>query len=480
MQELVCGIDVGTSAVRVLACDLNGRRVAAATRDLRPVQVSGNRREQDPEDWWNATATALREALATVNPAAVRALAVDATSGTIVLVDPELRPLSAGIMYNDGRAAGYSSRINAVAGEFIARHGYRFKDDFGLAKILWLRDNDAAFAAAAKVLHQSDFINARLMGEFPATDWSNALKSGCDLFSATWPGFLASAFEFPMDKLPERIVAPGTKIGEVSAAAAAVTGLSPGTAVVAGASDGTASLFASGARQPGDFNTSLGSTLIIKGISASILHDDRGVFYCHRHPSGYWLPGGAGNVGCAALDREFAPDPASRRQVLAELDARSGEWLPTPVVLYPLGDLTEERFPFKKSGIRAFVAGVPRSREELYAATLQSIAFVERWCYEELERLGAPVSAVFATGGGARSRVWCQLRADVLCKPLQLPAEPETVLGSAVLAAAHLRGSFAEASAAMVRIQATLTPGQRDFSPAYAAFRATVREQYGV
>lgn len=480
MEELVCGIDVGTSAVRVLICDLRGRVAATAAWDLAPVQVAGNRREQDPEDWWRAVCTALRQALAQVDAAAVRAVAVDATSGTILLIDRALRPLSPGIMYNDGRAAGYAQRINAVAGEFTARHGYRFKDDFALAKMLWLRDHDPAFAESAKVLHQSDFVNARLLGEVPATDWSNALKSGCDLFTASWPDFLGAALAFPLEKLPTRIVPPGTGIGTVGAAAAAATGLRPGTAVVAGASDGTASLFASGACEPGDFNTSLGSTLIIKGISEKIVHDDRGVFYCHRHPAGGWLPGGAGNVGCAAINRDFAPDPATRRQLLQELDRQVEPCLPSPTLTYPLGEATEERFPFKKTGIGAFMDGPATTTLERYAATLQGIAFVERWCYDEIERLGAGARRVFATGGGARSAAWCQLRADVLGKPLHLPAETETALGAAVLAATYLRGSFADAARDLARIRATIEPGGRDFGPAYAAFRAAVRQHYGV
>lgn len=480
MHELVCGIDVGTSAVRVLICDLQGQSVATAAVDLPPPHVDGTRREQDPEGWWTTTCTALRQALAKTDPAAVKALAVDATSGTITLVDRDLHPLTPGLMYNDGRAAGYAQRLNDSAAAFVKRHGYRFKDDFSLSKILWLKEHEPAFARAAKVLHQSDFINARLLGGMPATDWSNALKSGCDLFAANWPAFIAETLALPLELFPAPVVAPGTHIGEVGAAAAAATGLRAGTAVVTGASDGTASLFASGAGSLGDFNTCLGSTLIIKGISSEVVHDARGVIYCHRHPAGFWLPGGAGNVGCSALNREFAPDPGTRRATLQALDAAADTWLPSPVLMYPLGDAAEERFPFKKSGIRSFVRGTPRGREELYGATLQAVAFVERWCYEELAALGADAKRIFATGGGARSRAWCQLRADVLGKPLHLPAEAETVLGTAVLAAGSFHGGVDRAAAAMVRMRETLEPGGRDFGPAYAAFRAAVHEQYGV
>ena len=177
MEQLVCGIDVGTSAVRVLLCSLTGEVRGAGSSALAPVRTDGVRREQDAEDWWRGVCAAARQALGGVRAEAIAAVSVDATSGTIVAVDGDLKPLGPGIMYNDGRAAGYGERINAVAGEFCGRHGYRFKDDFSLAKLLWLQEHDAAFPRAHRILHQSDFIVARLAGEVTATDWSNALKS---------------------------------------------------------------------------------------------------------------------------------------------------------------------------------------------------------------------------------------------------------------------------------------------------------------
>jgi sugar (pentulose or hexulose) kinase len=479
-EQLVCGIDVGTSAVRALVCDLRGGVRGAGSCALAPVRADGVRREQDAEDWWRGVCTALRQAVKDLPPDAIAAVSVDATSGTIVAVDGALRPAGPGIMYNDGRAAGYAQRINAVAGDFCARHGYRFKDDFSLAKLLWLQEHDAAFARAQRVLHQSDFIVARLAGEVTATDWSNALKSGADLHEARWPEFLATELGVATDKLPTSIVAPGTRIGAVSAAAAAETGLARGTAVVAGASDGTASLFACGAADVGDFNTALGTTITIKGIAPAVVRDPKGVVYCHRHPAGYWLPGGASNVGCAALDREFAPDAASRAQTLAELDRAAPAYLPTRVLTYPLGDATTERYPFQKTGIRTFVSGGPRDKSELFAAYLQGIAFVERWCYEDLAALGAPAQRVHSTGGGSKSALWRRVRADVLQRPIIVPEQTETAFGAALLAAAHLCGSFVAASRAMARQRELVEPGPAAYDEGYGRFRAECRERWGV
>jgi sugar (pentulose or hexulose) kinase len=480
VEQLVCGVDVGTSAVRVLVCTLTGDVRGSGSCALAPVHVNGLRREQDSEDWWRAVRAALRQAVAGIPPEAIAAVSVDATSGTIVAVDGALQPLSPGIMYNDGRATGYAERINAASGDFSVRHGYRFKDDFSLAKLLWLQEHDQAFARVHCVLHQSDFIVARLAGEVAATDWSNALKSGADLHAARWADFLAKGLGFDIRKLPPRIVAPGTAIGAVSADAAAETGLAQRTPLVAGASDGTASLFACGAAEAGDFNTALGTTISIRGIARGLIHDPKGVLYCHRHPDGHWLPGAASNVGCAALNREFAPDAPRRADVLGELNQAAVPFLPTGVLTYPLGDATTERFPFKKSGIQAFVVGQPRERAELFAAFLQGIAFVERWCYEDLAALGAPAERIFSTGGGSTSALWCRVRADILRKPICLPLQMETAFGAAILAASHLCGGFAAASRAMTRQRDVIEPGPAVYEEAYGRFRAECASRWGV
>lgn len=479
-MEMFCGIDIGTSSARAVVCDSRGATLARSSCALEPVSVDGRCRTQNPQGWWSAVCHVLQDVKKGVDTAKIGSVAVDATSGTIVMVDDGLKTIGPGILYNDGRAQGYSDKVNAAAGNFIEKHGYRFSDSFALCKILWLRDHDPNFDKARKILHQSDFVNARLTGTVPSTDWSNALKSGCDLIEGGWGEFIGENLGFPVNRLPDKVVPPGEKIGEVCLEASRQTGLCAGTSVIAGASDGTASLFASGASQPGDFNSTLGSTLVLKGISRKQIHDSSGVVYCHKHPSGYWLPGGASNVGCNAINLRYAPQTLTRKKTLRWLGEGIDHFLPCPVIEYPLGDLTEERFPFLKQDIGQFIEGPAGSQAESYAATLQAIAFVERWCYEKLESLGAEVTRVFSTGGGSASRQWCQLRADVLRKPLLLVEETETAFGAAALAAVPIYGRLEDACAATIRIKETIEPGPRLFEEVYQAFRDSCNRRWGV
>ena len=141
----------------------------------------------------------------------------------------------------------------------------------------------------------------RLRGFWGLSDYSNALKTGYDLIDECWPSWMNQLDEHGVGlvtlTLPHVVQAPGTRTGLLKKAAAAETGLPEGLQVIAGATDGTAAFLASGARQPGDYNTTLGTTLVFKGISTRICRHPQGLIYCHKLPGGLWLPGAASNTG---------------------------------------------------------------------------------------------------------------------------------------------------------------------------------------
>jgi sugar (pentulose or hexulose) kinase len=140
-NEVWLGLDLGTQSARALAVTSGGQVVGAGTRPLTSDR-SGPRHEQDPDSWWQAIAGAASEAMQTVAAGAVRGVAVDATSGTILLVDRHGSPLTPGLMYDDTRAAGYVDRINSAGERVWAELGYgRMQASWALPKLLWLLDN---------------------------------------------------------------------------------------------------------------------------------------------------------------------------------------------------------------------------------------------------------------------------------------------------------------------------------------------------
>src|SRR5207248_2876493 len=159
----------------------------------------------------------------------------------------------------------------------------------------------------------------RLAGRPVATDSSHALKTGYDLLTEQWPEEVYAGIGAGI-VLPD-VVRPGAVLGEVCAAAESQTGIPAGTPVVAGMTDGCASRI-------GRWNSALGTTLVLKGVTADPLHDPAGLVYSHRSPDGSWLPGAASSVGAGALG-----PPADG---LAALDAAAAGRDPSGLLAYPL------------------------------------------------------------------------------------------------------------------------------------------------
>jgi len=457
-KALFLGIDAGSQGVRLVAAAEDGTAVARAAVPVTSLRTSPGTHEQDPAAWWPAVCRASRALLDDLrdkgySPAALAAVAVDGTSGTLAALDTAGDAVRPALMYNDGRSGEQAAAINALpeAKALCAKLGYKFASSFALAKIVWLLEREPAnFEKTARLAHQADAITGRLTGDFGVTDYSNALKTGYDLVEERWPAWFAR-WPGVLERLP-RVVPPGTIIGEVTREAAAETGLPAGLPVAAGASDGTAGFLASGAGRPGDYNTTLGTTLVFKGVSDRLCGHPDGLIYCHKLPGGLWLPGAASNTGGEWIARDFAGED------LAALDAASAGLLPSPVLAYP--NLREgERFPFLSADARGFYLPEPANRNERFAAGLQGTALVERLGYEVLDGItGCAGGAIYSTGGGSGSDIWMQLRADATGRLLHRPACPESAFGSAVLAAADHFGGVQQAIAALVRIEATFEP----------------------
>ncbi|MCX7598750.1 MAG: FGGY-family carbohydrate kinase, partial [Armatimonadetes bacterium] len=417
-----------------------------------PLPTSPGRSEQDAEGWWVACCEALQALCAGLGKARLAAVCVDSTSGTFVPVDAACRPLRPAIMYDDSRAVEEATEVGAAAKDFTQRLGYGFPATFALPKMLWLaRHEPRVWEHTARILHAADFIVARLVGEARYSDWSNALKTGYDLLERQWPEFL-HGLGLDVGKLPE-VVPPGTMVGEVTAAAAAQTGLPPGLPVVAGCTDGTASFLASGASRPGEWNSTLGTTLAIRGVAKDLIRDPQGRIYCHLHPDGFWLPGGASNTGAGPLAAHFGEEFLKGRSAEAAAGA------PYEAIVYPLAG-RGERLPLACPTAEGFAIDEPEEELSRLGAWMQGQALVERWCFDLCEELGCELADWIAvTGAASRNDAWLQLRADVLGREVRRPKYPAAAYGAALLAMAGVTGRrVSELSSEMVRFETVVEP----------------------
>ncbi len=410
MTPLAIGIDLGTSGARAVAMDAAFDIVAQGAAKL-PSTHDGAR---DPREWWRAVEAALHDLLAGLDRSAVGAIAVDATSGTLLPVDETGTPLAKPLMY-DARVPDEKllARIAPLIPAESAAHG----PTSGLAKALVLQ----SAPGVARILHQADWLAGRFAGHFGTTDENNALKTGYDPVERCWPGWMAET-GVRMDLLP-RVVTPGAPIETVDPAIADAFGLSKEVVIVAGTTDGCASFLATGADRPGDGVTSLGSTLTLKLLS------DRPVFaaqygiYSHRI-NGMWLAGGASNSGGKVLSHFF---PAEE---IARLSAMIDPAMATGLDFYPLLE-PGERFPIMDPAYPPRLTPRPVDDAEFLKAMLEGIARIERRGYERLAELGAPrLRSIRTVGGGSANPAWTAIRQRATDVPF-LPAQSDAAAAGA-------------------------------------------------
>jgi len=447
----VIGIDVGTSGVRAVAVSEDGEVVASAAQSLNAAHpLPDGTHEQDPADWWRAVCTVVREVV--TESGEVAGVAVTSTSGSLVLADEDGRPLRAAMLYDDRRGEPGATGLSA---------------SYSLAKALWVAQYEGElFSRVRHILHPADWLASRLTGEFGISDFSNCLKLGYDPAAMDW-GPAIEISGIPRELLP-RVLRPGERTGVVKAGE---SGMPAGVPVFAGATDGIACLIASGANSNGALNTTLGTTLVWKALSATRAEQRSGI-YSHLHPSGLWAPGAASNFGPGRIRSEDPPLTPEQREQLAQ------PYFPAPVVCYPLAGCGE-RFPFQNRDAMSFFEGRPHCRGEWCAAQLQSIGFVERWGYEVLAAAGVTLGdTIYTSGGGAaQSGIVSQMRADILGRTVVRAAQPGAAFGAAVLAAtgAWYGGDVMAATGAMTRIVARFTPNA-ELAPRYCEIYMQFRE----
>jgi xylulokinase len=449
------GIDLGTQGVRCVISDGSGNLIASHSTPFERLNLAEipGRNEQSAEDWWNAASASIRGCMKTLGEKGrsaedVAALSIDGTSGTVLPLDKKGRPLGNGVMYNDNRAGEEAKEVHEACGRIERKMGYRFNYSFSLPRILHLlRQLRQQGEKPARFVHQADYIVGRLCGIYTLSDYSNALKTGYDLIDNEWP-HEAESLGISPDLLP-RIVAPGAPIEKAATADARNLGLSPQTLVAGGSTDGYASALSTGIAWPGDWASVIGTTFVLKGVTAKLLVDPSGSSYSHRLPSGEWLLGGAANLGGRCLNELYPQGD------FAGLDREAEKLIPTGVRCYPLCG-KGERFPFVDPRAESFFSGNIYGGR-LYAAMMEGIGFAERLALERMARTGCPAGdTIYAAGGASRSGVWLRIRASILNRTIKTAAYPEAAVGSALLAASSSYGTLAAAAKKMIRFSKTI------------------------
>jgi len=472
--DAVVSVDCSTSASKAIVWDSTGQPLSEGRASFPLLNPHPTWWEQRPGDWWQATATALREAMSGVDPSRVAALCMSHQRETFVPVDERGHPLRNGIVWLDERAAGELEDIDASYGaaRFHETSGKPLSTTPSLPKILWLRKHEPdLFRRVHKYLDVHAYLVFRMTGRYK-TGWGCADPMGLfDMANGDWARDLMSALGLRVEQFPQ-VYPPGTVMDRVSEEASATCGLPAGLPIVAALGDGQSAGLGANITSPGQAYLNLGTAVVSGAFSEEYSADPRfrtltggvaGTYLLETVLRGgtftiSWFLEKFGVVDGEGAGPDLSPEDAC--------EAAAREVPPGSLGLMLVPYWSGVMNPYWDPAASGIIAGWRGShgKPHLYRAILEGIAFEQRLATSGVEAAtGLPIERFIAMGGGSRSPLWCQIVADITGKPVTRSASPEaTCLGAAILAAtaAGLHSDVREAASAMVRLGETFAPNQ--------------------
>jgi xylulokinase len=488
-MALTIGIDIGTTSTIGILIDTEGRTLALAERPTELFSERPGWAEEDPEQWWANSCAVVRELLAASEDKNGEIVAVGVTGmlPAVILLDGEGRLLRRSIQQSDARTGREVEELRSETdpAAFVKRTGNGINQQLVAAKLRWLeRHEPEVFDCIATVFGSYDYLNWRLTGA-RALEHNWALESGfLDLESGAIDSQLVALGHIQAHVLPP-VRRSHEVIGEVTPKAAAATGLAAGTPVVAGCADHVASAYVAGIREDGDVLLKFGGAGDILLATARPRPDPR-LFLDYHIVPGLFMPNGCMACSGAMLNwivrtlagAEVSAAGETPHQRLDRLAAGLPPGADGLVLLpYFLGEKTPIHDPHARGTLIGL--GLHHSLAHIWRAALEAVAFGFRHHLEVFEELGTPARRLIASDGGAKSRVWMQIAADALGRPVELlEGHPGSCLGAAYVAAIGV-GALAgwDQITRFVRPAATVQP---DLSTAAAYDRAygVFREAY--
>lgn len=431
------GIDLGTSSVKILLVDENGRICFTVTKEYPLYLPHPGWSEQRPEDWWNAVTEGLQELTSHVDKEKIAGIGCAGQMHGLVLLDEKDEVIRPAILWNDSRTAEETEYLNSAIGKVrlskltanIAFAG------FTAPKLLWVKQHEPEnFDRIAKIMLPKDYINYQLTGVH-ACDYSDA--SGMlllDVKNRCWSKEMLEICGISEKQMPQLYESWET-IGTVKPEIAAVLGLPKGVKVAAGAGDNAAAAVGTGTVGAGGCNISLGTSGTIFISSEQFCVDPNNALHAFAHADGgYHLMGCM--LSAASCNKWLCEDILKTNDYAAEQAAITDGKLGRNFV-YFLPYLMGERSPINDTDARGTWIGVTMdtSRSDLVQAVLEGVAFAIRDSFEIARGLGIEIPRSNICGGAAKSRLWQKILANVLNIPLDsVLTEQGPGYGGAILA----------------------------------------------
>lgn len=455
------GIDLGTSGVKLLLVAADGKILAEVTEHYPVSTPRKGWSEQNPGDWIEAMFRGLKRLLNGQERAAVKGISFGGQMHGLVVLDRDDKVIRPCILWNDGRTEQQTAYLNEAVGRetLTKRTGNIAFAGFTAPKLLWMKENEPNnFSRIAKILLPKDYLSYVLSGNF-CTDYSDA--SGTLLFDVKnrcWNEKMCDVCNISVDQLPE-LCESFAVTGKIKAQIAEELGLSENVNIVAGAGDNAAAAIGTGTVNAGDCNLSLGTSGTIFLCTEKFTEEKKNALHSFCHANGKWHLMGC-ILSAASARKWWLEDILSK----ADYDGDEKEIAEagcSDVLFLPY--LRGERSPHNDVNARGAFIGLSATttRGQMSRAVMEGVAFALRDCLEIARANGIEVRSTKLCGGGAKSKAWRQIVADILDLPVDISkTEQGPAYGGAILAMVGC-GEYETvqtAARAIIRVRETVLP----------------------
>ena len=493
-MSYILSVDAGTTASKISLFKENGELAAISPQEYPLITPNALSVEINAETLWNAYRNGVLEVLrkSKINKDEIKAIGISAQGETLIPLDQTGKPLRNAIVWLDNRA---QEEAEILSKEFD-KNGESFKisgqvkivPTWPASKILWIKRNEPeVFNKASKYLLVEDYLIYRMTGKFVAEGSLLCSTLYWNINTRKWWDEMLERLEITKDQLPE-IKESGEAVGELLPSAASDLSLSSKTVVSTGALDQAAGATGVGNIRPGSFSENTGAALAICAPLDRPLFDTKGRMPVHYfvRPRSYmahtFTTGGMVlrwfrdnfcqmemNVGAVA-----AIDPYDFLGKEAEKVAAGCEGL--LMLPHLQGAMAPEANPKAKGVFYGFT--LRHTKAHFIRAIMESVIFIVRRNMEVLEDMGIRITDIRTLGGGARSRIWKQMEADITKKPVTTTKNEEAAcLGAAILAgtAVGMYQSIDKACDTMIQVKERFEPNPANFGVYDATYRNYVQ-----
>jgi xylulokinase len=468
-MHYLLGLDIGTSGVKALLVSPEGKIISSKTVPYPLATPHSGWAEQSPYDWWEATVKVLRETISNIpiDSSEIKGISLSGQMHSSVFLNEKMEVIRPAILWSDTRTSDQCKEIYTKTGgldQLIHYVSNPALEGFTAPKILWLKENEPENYKKVKyILLPKDYIRYRLTNEL-FTEVSDA--AGTLLFNVLkkrWSTSLLEKLEIDKNLLPP-VLNSFDLAGRITKNIADQIGLKFGTPVVAGGADNACGAVGSGITEEGRVMVSIGSSGVVLAQTNNPQADQEGRIHLFNHacPHSWYMMGVTLSAGISYewLEKKLF----NHRLSYAKLDQLAGEVRPGSEGLIFLPYLYGERTPHTDANARGVYFGISGKHDQRHfiRSVLEGVTFALKDSLELIKDKGVKIKEIRAIGGGAKSRIWQQILADILGKEINLlNVEEGPAFGAALIAGVGVGvyDSFAEVVNRIIKVKKTIVPG---------------------